>query len=321
MSTGWKNCPRGSVCPACGRVQKSNGGLRQSRDGRRLRCFKCGWSGWADGAKPSRREAPAPPPPPPTAYIPRQTVLGWLASRQQTPLYAFLAHLLGPEATERVFLRYGVGGLPDQPAFSTFPTIDPEKRIRSVKAMAYGPDGRRIKDSRATFTPVPYRGEAYRGVLFGLHLLRPDRPLVVVESEKTALMCACLLPESAVFAALGGAQTYGARVGESRPYLQAYRGLHVEYWPDADRAGAESVAGVRAMFRSCGLPVVVRQLSDRWPDCPSGADLADYLLHRLAGGPAVLPPSEALPSGDRIAHLRQQFWGLSAESSPPASGC
>lgn len=310
--------PRGSACPACGREQKSGGGLRQSKDGLLLKCFKCGWSGWAGGRRPARLQRAEEPAPVPTRFVPREAALPWLENRRASPLFRWMAGLFGAEAADRAFLRYGVGCLPDRPECAVYLTIDERKRIRSVKAMAYGEDGKRLKTPGATFSPKPYTGEAYRAALFGLHLVEADSRLVVVESEKTALMCACLQPEGAVFVALGGAQTYGQRVGASRDHLKALGMRRAWYWPDRDRAGAESVAGVRAMFRTAGVALDAGDLTRLWPACPEGADLGDYLLWRLGGGAvaSAVPVAPVLDS--EAAALKAKLWGAPALPDVPA---
>lgn len=89
--------------------------------------------------------------------------------------------------------------------------IDEQGRVHDAKLMAYNGDGHRIANWGNSMRAICERTK--RGpqlletekVLFGLHLLSkyPEKTVCIVESEKTAIICACRYPEF-VWLATGG---------------------------------------------------------------------------------------------------------------------
>lgn len=88
--------------------------------------------------------------------------------------------------------------------------IDEQQRPHDAKMMAYKPDGHRLQWGNFMRNVCEKRKvgpqlQSTDKVLFGLHLTAryPDRTVCIVESEKTALVCACMYPEY-VWLATGG---------------------------------------------------------------------------------------------------------------------
>ncbi len=81
--------------------------------------------------------------------------------------------------------------------------IDEQQRVHDAKLMAYHEDGHRVQgwgNSMRSICEKAKKGpqlEQTEKVLFGLHLLPryPDKTVCLVESEKTALICACHYPQ------------------------------------------------------------------------------------------------------------------------------
>lgn len=95
--------------------------------------------------------------------------------------------------------------------------IDINGRVKAGKVMEYGKDGHRIKDASHPY-PVNwihknrkfadwFEGKELEQCWFGEHLLtkHPDKPVAIVESEKTAVMMACW-SKNFVWLASGGSQ-------------------------------------------------------------------------------------------------------------------
>lgn len=97
-----------------------------------------------------------------------------------------------------------------------YPYIDVENRLRCLKRMKYGEDGKRCRNGGKS-AGVGYICASLKeqGVipaswspkqcLFGEHLLSmfPEAPVVIVESEKSAVVCSMFFPEY-VWLATGG---------------------------------------------------------------------------------------------------------------------
>ena len=88
-----------------------------------------------------------------------------------------------------------------------FPQIDIQGRCRTAKIMAYDENGHRIKDKMDRIDWLHARIMKKKGLkpsdwnlkqcLFGEHLLssRSNEAVCLVESEKTAIICALVYPE------------------------------------------------------------------------------------------------------------------------------
>ena len=133
------------------------------------------------------------------------------------PLYSVFCQaliqrrVLSREQMEMAAALYRIGACKNRDVI--FWQIDEQQRVRDGKIMAYAPDAHRVKkyDSvgwvgnrlSSTGKVNPATGQPYvpadwqhTHCLFGLHLLAgqpDDRPVAIVESEKTAIICSQLL--------------------------------------------------------------------------------------------------------------------------------
>ncbi len=133
--------------------------------------------------------------------------------------------------------RYRLGQSKDGAVI--FWEIDEQQQIRDGKLMYYQDDCHRDKDRNATWVTAKLKQQRELSLmfdpercLFGLHLLPEDldRTIVVVEAEKTAVICSELYPQ-AVWMASGGMTMLNA----SKLYpLRDYR---VVLFPDTDEEG------------------------------------------------------------------------------------
>lgn len=115
------------------------------------------------------------------------------------------------ERIRRVMMDYRVGGtnydvfvdyINRGPAV-VFWMIDEQQRVHDAKLMAYSCDGHRVQGWGNSMRAICEKSkmgpqlQQTEKVLFGLHLLpcNPDKTVCVVESEKSALVCACRYPE------------------------------------------------------------------------------------------------------------------------------
>ena len=151
---------------------------------------------------------------------------------------SFLDSVLDPVVVEGLVEQYQLGVT--KAGDVIFFQIDREGRCRTGKVMKYDPvTGHRIKDD-SSICPVTWihalmkrRGLlpeewALSQCLFGEHLLSryPDRTVALVESEKTAVICAGFIPEY-VWLATGGKTCLGNK-------LDVLSGRKVVAYPDVD---------------------------------------------------------------------------------------
>lgn len=150
--------------------------------------------------------------------------------------------------------------------------IDVEGRVRSGKIMAYSDDGHRKGYPNWIHTSLISQGQLkadeweLRQCLFGEHLLSkyPDREVCLVESEKTALVCALFHPEK-LWLATGGCE--GLRADKLPPLI----GRRVTIYPDSgvfDKWYAK-------LIKVQGLRFNIVRHYERYPH---NTDIADVLL-------------------------------------------
>lgn len=112
--------------------------------------------------------------------------------------------------------------------------IDEQQRVHDAKLMAYKLDGHRVPGwgnsmrSMCEKKKIGPQLEQTEKVLFGVHLLDkyPDKPVAIVESEKTALVCTCKRPDL-LWLATGGC----GNLQVSK--LRALKGRIVIVFPDS----------------------------------------------------------------------------------------
>ena len=146
------------------------------------------------------------------------------------------------ELIHQVLLEYFVGGTSYDIIIKganygkavIFWMIDEHLQVHDAKLMAYNADGHRVSgwaNSIRSICEKRHRGPQLSEtdkVLFGLHLLTyyPQKTVCIVESEKTALVCACQYPQH-LWMATGGCGNL--QVGK----LQALKDRHVMVFPDS----------------------------------------------------------------------------------------
>ena len=171
--------------------------------------------------------------------IPYDMVTRSVRFDRDSHLITFLRTFLDPFIIEGLIDEYQIGVTKSQGTI--FFQIDVQGRCRTGKIMLYNPeDGHRIKNpdvpSRITWVHsvmkqagmLPKEWELTQ-CLFGEHLLPvyPDKPVALVESEKTAVICAGLMPKYLWVATGGKSQLNPDR-------LAVLSGRKVIAFPDVD---------------------------------------------------------------------------------------
>lgn len=122
----------------------------------------------------------------------------------------FLERAFGLEIRNKLITLYHIGTSKKWPGATVFWQIDQHAKVRTGKIMLYNAEtGKRVKKPYNHFywAHKSLGTELFhlRQCLFGEHLLPlfPNKPVAIVESEKTAIICSVYLPKF-VWLAVGG---------------------------------------------------------------------------------------------------------------------
>lgn len=204
---------RKEICPNCGQrrfvpyVLSSDGiTLAGSEFGRCDREQNCGYQRYPDGQRYTVAEPQKIQPRPRLEYV------GALHLSGGGNLFWWAVDLLGMNDAILAWGDYNVGCIDGRVIWWQ---IDRDGVVRAGKVMAYRPDGHRDKSDQWGVTWAHkhpqlkhfFKGEELQQCLFGEHLLKkyPDKPVALVESEKTAVVMSRFIPEY-VWLATGGSQ-------------------------------------------------------------------------------------------------------------------
>ena len=153
----------------------------------------------------------------------------------------------------------------------------------------YGTDGKRIKrqagvdDFYSLQQPTDGKGK-YVLCLYGEHQLLGQRPVVIVESEKTAIIASFFYPELN-WVACGSASGLSDGTGGTNNRINAILGREVWWLCDADKAGRDnsSISNIRKWFTKYKIIDLFKDhLDDGW-------DIADDII---AGKRPVIYPDK-----------------------------
>lgn len=176
---------------------------------------------------------------PPLYFLPQVVVIDF-----DTPLFAWASALLGIDAAKRAWEMYKVGA---DGRRTLFWQISKDGEVRAGKSIPYLKNGHRDKAD-----PFPAnwmhakkryeewkKGKELHQCLFGEHLLNefPDKPIMVVESEKSALIMSVIWSRY-LWVASGGSGNLSA------DKLNVLRGRNVTLMPDHGKYNDWSRAAV-----------------------------------------------------------------------------
>jgi len=246
-----------------------------------------------------QRILPKPKPPQPICTIPQDIVTRSIKPSYDSHLTQYLSGIIDPLVLEGVITEYSIGVTRDRDTI--FFQIDAQGRCRTGKIMKYNPlTGHRIKDDevkgRITWVHSLLKANfslpqdwTLTQCLFGEHLLPryPEKKVALVESEKTAIICAALMPRF-IWLATGGKTQLGDK-------LQVLKGRDVIAFPDVD--GYDSWK----QKLSCipGLSIKISDYLERnatKEDREAHIDIADLLLRQNASVQKTKTESQKLES-------------------------
>lgn len=208
---------------------------------------------------------------PPQKYFSATEVAKSIA-QQHRPInyfYQFLSDLIGESAANNLFDKYKIGtGKRGNTLFWQFDDMD---RAINAKSIYYNPQtGKRNK----TYPPklLRSRDDGYSQALFGTHLIRGNKlPIAMVESEKTAVLCAHVWPERLWIASCGSTAI-------NKKKLAPLAGRQIDYYVDADKAGRLSIIRTKQAAATAGVDI---RFFDPAPTSNEGTDLGDIAIDYL----------------------------------------
>lgn len=200
----------------------------------------------------------------------------------------YLKAIFGNSKAEELQLKFNIGTSRYWKGANVFWQVDNNGRIRAGKVMLYNPKtGKRIKEP---FNHIQWVHSILQlsdfnltQCLFGLHQLSIEskqKPIAIVESEKTAILMTVIYPEY-VWMASGGRNL-------NIEFLKPIKGRKITLFPDLKCFEAWQAKATE--IRQLGGSIQVSDILERNAtenDRKQGLDLADYLIKRDESGLAM----------------------------------
>ena len=301
------------ICPVCGSGTGPNksGAFSLQQDGKRWRCFSCGKGGDlldliglcesipdfkdqkvraeelfpdnnmlpASAPKPERMPQIKPEPAQPS-FIDEKIIQASLSRYNENNFCRWLCSVFGEQKAFELTAAYQIGTSKYWRGACVFWQVNRTGKISAGKIMLYNSStGRRVKEPfnhiqwvHKVMKIKPYH---LQQCFFGEQLLKvdPQKPVAIVESEKTAVVAAGFPPEYVWLARAG-------KTNLNKDKLKALQGRRVKLYPDlgAFDKWKEIACGVSGVAVS---DILERRASKE--DRAGGLDLADYLLRENRG--------------------------------------
>ena len=214
------------------------------------------------------------------AFIPYDIMKKTLGHYSLNPLFNYLKGIMDEESRMRLMEKYNVGTSKKWGGSTVFWQVDVQGRVRTGKIMCYDPEtGHRVKEphSRVCWVHTELKEKDYhlKQCLFGEHLLpsNPALPVILVESEKTALIGSFFVPEM-LWLASGGIN------GCFNPdTMEVLRGRDVTLMPDlgAMEIWRQKAEILSSICHTVTVSDVLEREAEDWQR-EKGWDIADFLL-------------------------------------------
>lgn len=216
----------------------------------------------------------------PPSFIDKSVMEQTLCRYDINPLYTYLVGTIGREHTERLFRLYNVGTSMKWQGATVFWQVDADGKVRGGKVMGYdSKTGHRIK------LPHPHVCWVHSELgladyhlsqcFFGKHLLPlyPGKTVLVVESEKTAIIAAHFMPDVIWIATGGKNGCFNERTA------QALAGREVILMPDlgATDEWRKKLPMLTKICRSVSVSDLLEEMATD-EQRSQGLDIADFLL-------------------------------------------
>lgn len=205
---------------------------------------------------------------PPTDYIPEEMMIRSL--RTENHFVQFLTKYFSLSDVALTIDTYRIGDAKDGRVI--YWQIDDENRIRTGKIMKYDPTtGHRVKGVSGSFdwahrhVKNPFQ---LKQCLYGLHLIKNDNPIAIVESEKSAIVGSMAI-STYTWMATGGKQNFRL--------MEAVKGRNVTLFPDLGAYDQWSGHAAKYGFKISRVLEDIATPEDR----EKGLDIADYIFNDL----------------------------------------
>lgn len=207
----------------------------------------------------------------------------------------FLISLFG-RYTTNLLSHYHVSDSPRYKGGVIFWYLDVNERIRTGKVIGYDIDGHRIKGCTNWVHHLLYGDDVDKFNLklcfFGEHLLSkyPDRPVAIVESEKTAIICEGFIPDTYNWISCGSSGGMGGKTLNVEK-CKVLQGREVVLFPDmspSDKVYHSWRHIARMLNEQLGCTATVDEsllMRNEGNMRRGGCDLADYLIDHVAYNP------------------------------------
>lgn len=214
----------------------------------------------------------------PSSYLSGNVLKQSLNNYEKNEFVLYLSKLFGIELTNLLIAQYLIGTSNHWSGASIFWQVDNNKRIRTGKIMLYdSKTGKRAKEPYSHINWVHSVMKIENFVLeqcfFGEHLLKnsPDKPVAIVESEKTAVIASVYIPQYLWIAV-------GSLSNLSIEKCQVLRGRSITLFPDLNGYEKWKLKAVElskiAWVNVSDLLEVKASIEER----DKGLDFADYLV-------------------------------------------
>jgi hypothetical protein len=215
-----------------------------------------------------------PPPQPAQQYIP-ESHLARTASKPSTfSRWLFKTFPEFADTIAQTIIKYKIGSYGHYQNDVVFWRIDQHNRIVSGKVMGYGADGKRIKipmQINWVHKLLSISDTEPMSSFFGEHLINQfdDKPIAIVESEKTAIIASLFFPEY-LWMASGGAS------GLTIKAITAIKDKNITLFPDTGKY-KEWCDRANKLSQLTTSPINVSNILEQFSE--TNLDLADFLIN------------------------------------------
>ena len=221
---------------------------------------------------------------PEPSFINRSILEQSLRQYNHNNLFVYLCGQLGTKTATQLMQTYQIGTAKKWGNSTVFWQVDIQGRVHTGKVMLYNPDtGKRIKEPYAKIswvhTILNLPSFTLNQCFFGEHLLAGNnKPVAIVESEKTAIIASAYLPKY-VWLATGGKNGCF-----NEQHFEVLRGRNVVLFPDIGMKD-EWMKKIVPMRRK-GISVNISDYLELYAtdeEKKNGYDIADYLIKEKSG--------------------------------------
>lgn len=268
-------------CPGCGKkrfvrfVDMNEDRYLPPKFGRCDREVNCSYflSPYSDENYRDNKNDYTPPKKPEQVFIPKPLFKRSLSGYNENNFVTYLSSLFDQATVKELIQKYRLGTSRQLKGGCIFYQIDVQGNVRRGKIIVYNPTTGRRGAIHSVHSQLNIDHKHYpEWRFFGEHLLNElDKPVAIVESEKTAIIASVYFPDF-IWLATGTISTLKPE------YAKSLRGRHVTLFPDIG-AYNEWKERMKKFSSICSITV------SKFLECKAdkqakrkGYDLADYLV-------------------------------------------